>query len=196
MTHRTVRLAIIVQVMAMAMFFCTLMLIQPVYAQVYGRAETFPYWFGAVAVIAGTSSILNALLVERLGMRRLVRLTLFGQILLSGFMYFSGLASAGGVLGFGAFLFWQLCLFAQAGLTLGNLNAIAMEPMGHMAGMAASVIGSVSTILAALIASPVALMFADDVSLLFGSVLLMACAAWGLMLLLTRSEVDLAAPAE
>ncbi len=196
MTHRTVRLAIIVQVMAMAMFFCTLMLIQPVYAQVYGRAETFPYWFGAVAVIAGTSSILNALLVERLGMRRLVRLTLFGQILLSGFMYFSGLASAGGVLGFGAFLFWQLCLFAQVGLTLGNLNAIAMEPMGHMAGMAASVIGSISTILAALIASPVALMFADDVSLLFGSVLLMACAAWGLMLMLTRTEADLAAPAE
>ena len=40
----------------------------------------------------------------------------------------------------------------QAGLTLGNLNALAMEPVGHIAGIAASVIGALSTVLAACLA--------------------------------------------
>ena len=50
-------------------------------------------------------------------------------------------------------------MFFIAGTTLGNLNAIAMEPMGHIAGMAASVIGAISTVLAAGIASAVGQLF-------------------------------------
>ena len=63
--------------------------------------------------------------------------------------------------GFFVFIFWQFCLFAQAGLTVGNLNAIAMGPMGHVAGMAASIIGGISTVAAALIASPVSLLLSE-----------------------------------
>jgi DHA1 family bicyclomycin/chloramphenicol resistance-like MFS transporter len=33
------------------------------------------------------------------------------------------------------------------GLMFGNLNAIAMEPMGHIAGMASAVIGAVSSMI-------------------------------------------------
>ena len=44
-------------------------------------------------------------------------------------------------------------------MTIGNLNAIAMEPMGHIAGMAASVIGAIATVLAVLFAVPVSLAF-------------------------------------
>jgi DHA1 family bicyclomycin/chloramphenicol resistance-like MFS transporter len=57
------------------------------------------------------------------------------------------------------FVIWQFFLFSLAGLTVGNLNAIAMEPMGHIAGMAASVTGSISTLIGALIASIIALLF-------------------------------------
>lgn len=191
-SHRTVRVSILVQSLAMAMLFATLMLIQQVYDQVYQRPDTFPFWFGAVALAAGTASIVNALLVERMGMRRLVGLALTAQVFLSGSMYFFGFADPLNPAGFGIFLFWQLCLFSQAGLTLGNLNAIAMAPMGHMAGMAASVIGSTSTVFAALIASPVAMMFSGDVSLLFGAVCAMSCAGVGLMVLLMRAEGGLA----
>ena len=45
------------------------------------------------------------------------------------------------------------------GLTLGNLTALAMEPLGHIAGLAGSVIISVSTVLAVVIAVPVGLAF-------------------------------------
>ena len=47
----------------------------------------------------------------------------------------------------------------MAGLTLGNLNALAMEPLGHIAGTAASVIGGVSTVGAMLFAVPIGLAF-------------------------------------
>ena len=47
----------------------------------------------------------------------------------------------------------------MAGLVLGNLNAIALEPMGHIAGMAASVSGAVATVLAVMIAAPLGLAF-------------------------------------
>jgi DHA1 family bicyclomycin/chloramphenicol resistance-like MFS transporter len=83
--------------------------------------------------------------------------------------------------GFYLFVFWQFCLFAQAGLTIGNLNAIAMEPMGHIAGMAASVIGAISTIGAALIASPTSLLMTDTPRPLIAIVLILGICAVLLM---------------
>ena len=58
-----------------------------------------------------------------------------------------------------AYFLWSTSIFFMLGFTLGNLNALAMEPMGHIAGMAASIAGSVSTVLAVLIAVPVGLAF-------------------------------------
>ncbi len=45
------------------------------------------------------------------------------------------------------------------GLTLGNLNALAMEPLGHIAGMAASVTSAIATVASVLLAVPVGLLF-------------------------------------
>ena len=56
---------------------------------------------------------------------------------------------------------WQTTIFFQAGLTLGNLNALAMEPMGHIAGFKASVSGGVATVLAAALAIGVNVLFND-----------------------------------
>lgn len=191
--HPSVRIAILVQSLAMAMLFSTLMLIQPIYYEVYDRAESFPYWFAIVSLLAGGASLLNAILVGRYGMRRLVGITLGLQIILSTMMVMLDLGGLPDPYGFGAFLFWQVCLFAQAGLTLGNLNAIAMEPMGHIAGMAASVVGSVATVLAALIASPVGLIFDGTVTPLIFAVLAMATFAAIMMLNLVRVEAKHAA---
>ena len=62
-------------------------------------------------------------------------------------------------LGFPAYILWVTANFFQAGLTIGNLNALAMEEMGHIAGLAASIIAAVATIGAVIIAAPIALMF-------------------------------------
>jgi DHA1 family bicyclomycin/chloramphenicol resistance-like MFS transporter len=185
-THPVVRVAMLVQTLSMAMLFSLLMLIQPIYAQVFDRLESFPYWFGAVALVSASASFLNAMLVVRFGMRRLVTLALGVQIVLSG----SLLATSGYVTdsGFAVFLFWQAYVFFQAGLTMGNLNAIAMEPMGHIAGMAASVIGAFATVLAACIASPIGLLFDGTIIPLVASVFVMASLGFVLMLYMRKLE--------
>lgn len=180
--HRNVRIAIIVQTLAMAMLFLTLMMIQSIYDNVFDKADSFPYWFGLIALIAGSASVLNALLVVRYGMRRLVTITLAMQIAITGTILAISPAMISPAYGFTVFLFWQFCIFFQAGLTLGNLNAIAMEPMGHIAGMAASVIGAVSSIAAAVIASAIAQIFPISIATLLAGNLAMAIVGFLLML--------------
>ncbi|MEM7520258.1 MAG: multidrug effflux MFS transporter [Pseudomonadota bacterium] len=190
--HPSVRISILVQSLSMAMLFTTVMMVQPIYFEVYDRAESFPYWFGVVAVLSGSASLINAALVGRYGMRRLVMVTLGLQILLSGAIVAFDLGAMAEPYGFGAFLVWQTFLFAQAGLTLGNLNAIAMEPMGHIAGMAASVVSAVSTVLAACIASPVGFLFNGTITPLISAVLVMALIGLALMFFLVRIEAQTA----
>ena len=60
--------------------------------------------------------------------------------------------------------------------------------MGHIAGMAASVIGATATVLAASIASPVGLMFDGTINPLMTAVLVMAIMALILMLYMRRLE--------
>ncbi|WP_443070199.1 MFS transporter [Sulfitobacter sp.] len=178
--HPVVRLSILVQMFVSAMLFLTLMLVQPIYDLVYSRSDEFPYWFFMIAIIAGSASLLNALVVVRFGMQRLVILALSAQVILSGCFTLFDLGH--GAYGFYFFLFWQTAIFFQAGLTIGNLNALAMEPMGHIAGMAASVIGAISTVGAVMIASPIGTMFNGDVRLLTLSVFVLAVVSVGCML--------------
>lgn len=191
-SHQNVRISILVQTLAMAMLFLTLMMIQAIYAGVFDSAESFPYWFGVIALAAGSASILNAMLVVRYGMRRLVTVTLAMQILITSSVLIINPAMIGPPYGFGLFLFWQFCIFFQAGLTLGNLNAIAMEPMGHIAGIAASVIGAVSAILAAVIASAIAQVLTTSIATLLAANLVMATLGFILMLRMAQEAAEAA----
>ena len=122
-------------------------LIQPVFEQVFGRPETFPYWFAAIALLAASSSYVNARLVQRLGMRMLTNIAFRTQVGLSTIILLVfGLGYFDGEFGFFCFLFWMFSIFFQAGLTMGNLTALAMEPVGHIAGTAASLISAIATI--------------------------------------------------
>ncbi|ABG32278.1 MFS transporter [Roseobacter denitrificans] len=184
--HPVVRISIMVQTLSMAMLFSLLMLIQPVYQFVFDKLETFPFWFGAIALSSALSSFLNAMLVVRFGMRRLITIGLAMQIGLSTLVLMTSGSAAGQ--GFAVFAIWQAFVFFQAGLSIGNLNAIAMEPMGHIAGMAASVIGAISTVLAAVIASPVGLLFDGTIRPLVGTILVLALLAFLLMMYMARVE--------
>ena len=187
-THPTVRLSIIVQTLAMAILIGMLMTVQQVYDVVYLRADTFPYWFGAAALISASASWINALLVVRFGMRRLVTSAFAAQILLSGAVALFALTDLPEPYGFAVFVFWQFTLFLHAGLTLGNLNAIGMEPMGHIAGMAASVIGGLSTVMAALLAAPVILLLDDQVTPIV--IYVFGLAVVGFLLLLRMGRIE------
>lgn len=184
--NHTVRVAILVQVLCYGMLFSTLATTQQIFDVTFGRAASFPLWFGGISLLAASASFLNARLVGRIGMRGMVSGMLTAQIILSAAMaglWVSGLPHT--VL-FGGFLIWLLSIFFQAGLTVGNLNALAMEPMGHIAGTAASVINAVATIGAVVIAVPVGLAFNGTPLPLVGGVFVCAVAGRLLMRRATR----------
>lgn len=189
--HPTVRLSIVVQTFCMATLIAVLMLVQPIFEGVYDRGASFAYWFGAIALVSASASWLNAVLVMRLGMRRLVTLALGAQVVICVSVLAFGPFALAEPWGFGFFALWQVTIFLQTGLTLGNLNAIAMEPMGHIAGMAASIISGISTVLAALIASQVVVFFDGSVMPLVIFVLAMAGMGFVLMLGMGRVEARL-----
>lgn len=147
LTHPMIVTSIIGLIFAYCVLFVTIFLVQPVFEQVYDRGTTFPYWFALVAILSASSSYVNARLVRGLGMRMLINAAFQGQVVLSSLMlllFFADLLQSD--LGFGIFMVWVFSLFFMAGLTIGNLTALAMEPVGHIAGTAASVISALATI--------------------------------------------------
>ncbi|WOI34136.1 multidrug effflux MFS transporter [Tritonibacter scottomollicae] len=191
--HPTVRLSILAQTFCMAMLFTIIVMVQPAYDEVFDRAESFPVWFMIVALMAGTASFLNASLVGRVGMRRMVTWALGVQIIGSSAMFVTTQFTIADPMSFYIFVAWQTSVFFMVGLTLGNLNAIAMEPMGHIAGMAASVMGAISTVAAAFIAAPVGLLFDGTIVPMVGGVLTAAVLAFVTMLRMGRVEAMTAA---
>ncbi len=198
--HPVVRLSVFVQCLGMGMLFAVLSSTQQIFDITFGRADSFPLWFGAIAVAAASSSFLNAALVVRLGMRFMVTTMFIAQALISAVMIAIILAASGGLLTttvyFYLFIFWQFSLFFQAGMTIGNLNAIAQEPMGHIAGTAASVIAAVSTVVAAALAVPVGLLFDGTPLPLAVAIFILAFAAVVLMrMIAAREEGNASQPA-
>lgn len=189
--HPVTRLSIPAQGFCMSSLFAMIMSVQPIYDQVFDRAESFPLWFGMAALISGVSGFINAKLVMRLGMRRLVTAALLTQIGFTSLMVIV-LQVAPPAWQFPAFVFWQVTVFFQAGLMLGNMNAIAMEHMGHIAGVAASVIGAVATVIAVVLAAPVGMMFDGTPKPLALGILVFAICAFGLMRALARAELRVA----
>jgi DHA1 family bicyclomycin/chloramphenicol resistance-like MFS transporter len=178
--HRNVLRAIAVQTLIFGILFATIVSVQPVYDVTFGRAESFPLWFGLVALLSAGASFLNARMVGRLGMLWLLRRALGGHVALSALLaVLWSMDAIPEALRFPAFLVWQVGSFSLAGLAIGNLQAIAMQPLGHIAGMAASVISAVSTVLAVAVAAPIGLAFdGTPVPLTVGVALAGAVGSW------------------
>jgi MFS transporter, DHA1 family, multidrug resistance protein len=116
---------------------------QQIFAEQYHQGTNFKYWFGGMATALALAMILNGKLVMRLGMRNLSKWALWGFVgvwvaMLAFCLIFAGQPPL--LIIAVLFYFWFFC----AGFTFGNFNALAMEPMGHIAGMAAAISGALS----------------------------------------------------
>lgn len=181
-----VRVYIVVMSLGFGQMFSLLSTIQPIFDETYGMAQSFPLWFAGIAAVAASASFINSRLVMRVGMRRMATLAYAGEGVLSLVaLALIGSGLLGGTASFVVFYVWATSVFFIAGLTFGNLNALAMQKLGHVAGMATSVITAISTVAAALIAAPVGLAF-DGTALpaIIGAVVCSFVSFW----LMRRSE--------
>lgn len=185
LSHRIVLVSTVLQALTLGALFATLSSIQPIFEMVHDRAQSFPLWFALIAVASMSGSFLNSRIVMVLGMRRVVRGTYAAQLTLSlATLLLMPLLE--GNLSFALQILWSIGLFAMMGLTAGNLNALAMEPVGHIAGLAASVISALATVGSVLLAIPVGLAFDGTptpllvgVALLIGTALVLSRLALG-----------------
>lgn len=117
---------------------------QQIFQTQFGAGKMFTIYFGSLALVFGGSSLLNSRFVERLGMHYICTRS-FACIVVSSLIFFGLQLVMPPQLWM--FLAYASALFFSVGLVFGNLNALAMEPMGHIAGIASAVIGFVSSIL-------------------------------------------------
>ncbi|MEC8669055.1 MAG: multidrug effflux MFS transporter [Pseudomonadota bacterium] len=154
-----VRNSIYVQTLIFGVLFTSISLIQPTFDLIFDKSDQFALYFFGIGIFCATSSMVNAAFVMKFGMRAIITLSVsitFGLTVLVLILQLSGLSQQWY---FWTYILWQLSIFFQMGLTIGNLNALGMEPLGHIAGLAASVIGAIATITAGIIATVIAQFF-------------------------------------
>lgn len=117
---------------------------QQVFQIQFGLGERFPIYFAAIALSVGLASFVNGKLVMRYGMQKMVRSAALSIVVIS--IIFYGLINTMIVTpSLTFFMMYLLSTVFFVGILFGNLNSMAMEPLGHMAGIGAAIVGSVST---------------------------------------------------
>jgi DHA1 family bicyclomycin/chloramphenicol resistance-like MFS transporter len=104
----------------------------------------FALYFGGLALLLGVASLLNSRVVGRWGMRAICSWSAAAMVAASA-LFLAVQAMMPVTLPM--FLAYAGLLFFAFGLMFGNLNAIAMEPMGEVAGMASAIIGATSSVI-------------------------------------------------
>lgn len=178
LSHRSTLICIAVLTVGFGILFGTLSSTQQIFDVSFGRGSSFAFWFGLIALMSLPAGFVNARLVGRLGMRRLVTLTFIVQLVITlGALALTKVAILPEPLAFVVFVIWSITVFSMANIVFGNLNAIALEPLGQMAGLASSVVIATATVLAVGLAAPLGQMFdGTPVPLLAGVAVLLILA--------------------
>ncbi|MEL7344258.1 MAG: multidrug effflux MFS transporter [Pseudomonadota bacterium] len=159
---------------------------QQVFETAYGITDMFAVYFGLGAISVGVASVINARLVVRVGMRRL-------SAQAAAFMAVVGAAFAAWVLivpvpAFWLFMIWLIISFFPIGVLFANLNALAMEPLGHIAGLGAAFVGAISTFLSLPLAAVVSAQFDGTVRPIVIGFAVFSVTAWALIIWTNRVD--------
>jgi DHA1 family bicyclomycin/chloramphenicol resistance-like MFS transporter len=121
---------------------------QQIFVDIYGLGPLFPIAFAGMAGTMAVSSFLNSRIVRRVGMRRLSHGALLVYVSMALILLCWSLLGPIPLWGFFALLLIIQCMFGAAA---SNMNSLSMEPLGAVAGTAASVFGFIQTVGGALI---------------------------------------------
>ena len=129
---------------------------QQIFQDLFKTGELFTLYFGLLAIVFGAASLVNSRLVQTWGMQHLSDSAVLGIIVSSAVFLVLHLIIE---VQLWMFLSYAAVLFFCFGLVFGNINAMAMEPMGHVAGIAAAIIGATSSIMSMCIGTVIGQMY-------------------------------------
>ncbi len=161
---------------------------QQIFQDQFKVGETFSLYFGALALVFGASSFANSFFVSRFPMRTICMSAMGAVVGISVlFLAVHGLVA---VVTLPMFLVYAAVVFFAFGMMFGNLNAIAMEPMGDVAGMASALIGATSSLIALLLGTAIGQLYDNTLVPIITGFMVLGTIAW----LLMRLEKRTAAP--
>ena len=161
---------------------------EQVYTEIYGLGATFTLYFSLVAVFMSLSSFTNSRLVERFGMRRLSHGALIGFVALS-VVHLVLARLMGGATPLWLFLALLVPTFCLFGFIATNFNALAMDPLGRVAGTASAVLGSLQTLGGGLIGGALGYLYDGTLLPLLGGFVGLSLAALGCTLAAERGRL-------
>lgn len=159
---------------------------EPIFHQCYHSGDMFALYFAISAVSIGFASIVNAQVVEKLGMTTVVNFSCTGSMLVS--LLSIGLSLTHD-LSLPVFLILLSILFFFVGLMLGNMNAIAMQPVGHIAGLASSTISFVAGLIGISCGTVIGFSFDGTIMPLMTGSFLVSFISFGFMVWANRGQL-------
>ncbi|MEM9063417.1 MAG: multidrug effflux MFS transporter [Pseudomonadota bacterium] len=132
---------------------------QQVYEEIYELGHWFPALFAATGAVFAVAQLANSRLVMTLGMRRICKAAAGLVVVSAVALYAMGQIWYGPVPPFPVFFVGFIPIFVGSALMFSNLTALALDPLGHVAGTASAVVMSIST----LVATPVGMYFASGI---------------------------------
>ena len=160
---------------------------QQIFVDTFSAGMKFPLYFAIISILAAPASFINASLVMKYGMRLLATIGFALQIIFAVIiLLILNTSILADQLFLTVFVIWSTIAFFLKGLYFGNLNALAMEPMGKIAGMASAIIGASATMVGILIAVFIGLAFNGTATpVLLGYII---CSTAALFLMLSQSK--------
>lgn len=131
---------------------------EALYRDLFGIEDDFPFYFAGLASGAGLAFFVNSQLVMRLGMVPLVRVALWSLLALALIMLVLSYLTKG-LPPLWAFIGLAWPSFFCVGILFGNLNAMAMQYLGAVAGLGASAVAAVSSSVALILAMPMGALY-------------------------------------
>ncbi|GGN36746.1 MULTISPECIES: multidrug effflux MFS transporter [Marinomonas] len=125
---------------------------QSIFQDVYDTGDRFPLFFAMLAIGSSIINFSNGKIVLRVGMLRCV-IGALSVMFLTAFILLVAAFFFDGVPPFVLFMGLGMVMFSCLGMVFGNVNAMAMEPLGNMAGLGASLISSLSSLIAIVLAT-------------------------------------------
>jgi len=161
-------------------------MVQQIFADVFHRASWMPAVFALCAISMGAAAYMNSRIVERIGMRAVSHTAL---LLFIGITAVHALIAALGLERLWSFVLLQSATMACFSLTASNFGAMAMEPVGAVAGIGASLQGFITTLGGALLGAAIGRQFNGSTLPLAGGALCCGLLALLLVLLAERGRL-------
>jgi DHA1 family bicyclomycin/chloramphenicol resistance-like MFS transporter len=161
-------------------------MVSQIFSDVFHRTSLMPSMFALCAVTMGCAAFANSRLVERLGMRLISHTAQLCFILVAGT---HAVIAALGAEKIWIFVVFQGVTMAFFSLSVSNFGAMAMEPIGSVAGIGASLQGFISTFGGALVGASIGHFFNGTPVPLAAGAMCCGLASLGFVLLAEKGKL-------